>query len=174
MPVYGVQGQPQAVLDGVPISEHAPRTASALSAPHLRQHSPGSIRAVTDRPFEASRSQEALLAANTALRTRVNELEVINDLFRGRVSQLEHELNLRREGPTQHGSDGQLRTSLDESRRRENDLKRRLDDLEQEVSGLRGSSPRAKKMRVSDIVEGGGGVQAVSMSPPATAPSTNT
>ena len=131
------------------------------------------MRAVTDRSFEASHGQEALLAANTALRTRVNELEVINDLFRGRVSQLEHELNLRREGSIQHGPDGQLRASLDESQRRENDLKRRLDDLEQEMSGLRGSSPRAKKMRVSDIVEGGGGVQAVTTSPPATVTSTN-
>lgn len=39
--------------------------------------------------LEAPQSYDAVVAQNNALRTRVSELEVINDLFRGRVSELE-------------------------------------------------------------------------------------
>ena len=49
-------------------------------------------------------------------------------------------------------TDDQLRRALDEAQRRENDLKRRMDELEREVVDLRDSEPRAKRMRLSDIV----------------------
>ncbi|KAM0724222.1 hypothetical protein Q7P37_000104 [Cladosporium fusiforme] len=48
--------------------------------------------------LEAPQSYDAVAAQNNALRTRVSELEVINDLFRGRVSELEaSEQEARRE-----------------------------------------------------------------------------
>ena len=48
--------------------------------------------------LEAPQSYDAVVAQNNALRTRVSELEVINDLFRGRVSELESsEQEARRE-----------------------------------------------------------------------------
>lgn len=39
--------------------------------------------------MEPPQGYDALSQANQALRTRVSELEVINDLFKGRVTQLE-------------------------------------------------------------------------------------
>jgi GATA-binding protein len=48
--------------------------------------------------LETPQSFDAVMAQNNALRTRVNELEVINDLFRGRVNELEtSEQDARRE-----------------------------------------------------------------------------
>jgi GATA-binding protein len=48
--------------------------------------------------LETPQSYDAVVAQNNALRTRVNELEVINDLFRGRVNELEtSEQEARRE-----------------------------------------------------------------------------
>jgi GATA-binding protein len=86
-------------------------------------------------------TQEALLAENASLKTRVSELEVIQELYRGRLEQLETE-----EAQTQHNkselhsqleaaqqTESQLRTDLEESHRRENMLKRRLDELELEL-----------------------------------------
>jgi GATA-binding protein len=86
--------------------------------------------------------------------TRVSELEVINELFRGRVTQLEQdEQNARRGEDMRRTSENQLRIHLEESQRRENQLKRRLDDLETELREMReASGPRAKKMRVADMV----------------------
>ena len=54
--------------------------------------SPGTHHLETPQTFDA------VMAQNNALRTRVNELEVINDLFRGRVNELEtSEQDARRE-----------------------------------------------------------------------------
>lgn len=117
------------------------------------QPSPGSTPSIHDRHLERPHTYDALLAANSSLRTRVNELEVINDLFRGRVAQLEHELNAKRDEATQTESDNQLRNALHEAERREMDLKRRLDELENELK--ESSGPRAKKMRLSDMVHEG-------------------
>jgi GATA-binding protein, other eukaryote len=50
-------------------------------------------------------------------------------------------------------AENQLRIYLEESQRRENQLKRHLDDLENEIREMReAAGPRAKKMRVTDIV----------------------
>jgi len=59
--------------------------------------------------LETPQSFDAVVAQNNALRTRVNELEVINDLFRGRVNELE--------------------TSEEEARREVDALKRELESL---------------------------------------------
>jgi len=83
---------------------------------------------------------DTLAAQNTALKTRVSELEVINELFRGRVGELE---NTEQASRTR---EAQLRTELDEAKQREADLKRRLEELE-------GEGPRHKKMRLSDLVD---------------------
>jgi GATA-binding protein len=83
----------------------------------------------------------------------VSELEVINELFRGRVAQLEQdENNARRGEEMRRESEQELGRRLEESQRRENQLKHRLDDVERELSELRDGAPRAKKMRVSDMV----------------------
>ncbi len=108
---------------------------------------------MNDRHLEPPQTYEGLLAANTSLKTRVSELEVINDLFRGRVAELEHsDANARNGEIMSRESDDQLRRALDEAHRRENDLKRRLDEFEREIVELRDSEPRTKKMRLSDIV----------------------
>jgi GATA-binding protein len=111
--------------------------------------------------LEVPQTYEQLIANNSALKTRVSELEVINELFRGRVTQLEqdeanarHGIDMRREAEaklTHQLENSQLR--LEESQRRENQLKRRLDDVERELSELKDGAPRAKKMRVSEMVE---------------------
>ncbi|KAH8884794.1 hypothetical protein GQ53DRAFT_661060 [Thozetella sp. PMI_491] len=115
-------------------------------------------------------THEQLIAANASLKTRVNELEVIQELYRGRLQQLETEqqareiggieTQLRSELATVSDSEAQLRKELDESHRRENMLKRRLDELELELE-LKNSkeSPdahdngRAKKPRLDEPVE---------------------
>ena len=139
-----------------------------------------------DRHLEPPPTYEALQAANTSLKTRVSELEVINDLYQSRVSQLEQEATVRRSGesiesagksvssPESH----QLRSALEETQYRERELKRRLDDLEREVVELQRESPsgchRSKKMRVSDIVHDGLVISAststTTPSPPTAAP----
>jgi GATA-binding protein len=78
-------------------------------------------------------TQESLLQENASLKTRVSELEVIQELYRGRLHQLEQDEQNARQ------IEGQLRNELEESHRRENMLKRRLDELELELSQTRGS-----------------------------------
>lgn len=107
-----------------------------------------------DRHLEVPQTYEQLIASNASLKTRVSELDLINELFRGRVAQLEQdEANARRGEDMLRESEHNLKIHLEESQRRENQLKRRLDDLEREVSEMReAGGPRAKKMRVADMV----------------------
>lgn len=133
---------PQHMFDGV-IDSHTFHSPS-LPSFNLRQPSPGSTSSVNGSHLEPPLPYDALLAQNTQLKTRVSELEVINDLFRGRVTELEHsEQNARR---ASRETEAHLRADLEEVRQREADLKRRLDELEAE-------GPRHKKMRLSDIVD---------------------
>lgn len=72
---------------------------------------------------------------------------MINDLFRGRVTELEgSEQEARRLEFTARETEVQLRQELEETRARENELKRRLDELE-------GEGPKHKKMRLGDLVD---------------------
>ncbi|KAK4449965.1 GATA type zinc finger protein asd-4 [Podospora aff. communis PSN243] len=108
---------------------------------------------------DLSRTHEQLLADNASLKTRVSELEVIQELYRGRILQLEAEESSRQQAPdttktteeqfraqiadlsdqimqlTKHNEENQqqLQKQLDESHHRENMLKRRLDELEVEL-----------------------------------------
>jgi GATA-binding protein, other eukaryote len=107
-----------------------------------------------DRHLDVPQTYEQLIAANSSLKTRVSELEVINELFRGRVTQLEQdEANARRGEEMRRESERTLRLHLEESQRRENQLKRRLDDLEREVAEMSdGNEGRHKKMRLEVAV----------------------
>ncbi|UNI21602.1 GATA zinc finger protein 3 [Purpureocillium takamizusanense] len=101
-----------------------------------------------DRSLDTPQTHEQLIAHNSSLKTRVSELEVINELFRGRLSQLEQQEAAARRGQEVAGaeqtqlrtqleavqeSEAQLRAQLEDSHRRENNLKRRLDELELEL-----------------------------------------
>jgi GATA-binding protein len=101
---------------------------------------------------DAPQTHEQLIAHNSSLKTRVSELEVINELFRGRLSQLEQQEAAARRGQEVAGVEQtqlrtqldasnesvvQLQTQLEDSHRRENNLKRRLDELELELKALK-------------------------------------
>jgi len=122
-----------------------------------------------DRNLDAPQTHEQLIAHNSSLKTRVSELEVINELFRGRLSQLEQQEAAARRGQEVAGAEqtqlrtqleasqadeAQLRAQLEDSHRRENSLKRRLDELEVELNGFKdalGDSERPnKKPRLGD------------------------
>ncbi|KAH7375623.1 hypothetical protein B0T11DRAFT_270637 [Plectosphaerella cucumerina] len=91
-----------------------------------------------DRNLDTPQTHEQLIAANSALKTRVSELEVINELFRGRLGQLEHDEATARRGQEISGqAEAQLRAQLEDSHRRENNMKRRLDELEIELKAVR-------------------------------------
>lgn len=105
-----------------------------------------------DRNIDAPLTHEQLIANNSSLKTRVAELELIHELFRGRLLQLEQQEASARKGQEDTGtelsslrsqleaskqSEAQLRAQLDDSHRRENSLKRRLDDLELELKDIK-------------------------------------
>ncbi|KAK1252834.1 hypothetical protein MKX08_004021 [Trichoderma sp. CBMAI-0020] len=108
-----------------------------------------------DRGLDSPQTQEQLIANNSSLKTRVRELEFINELFRGRLSQLEQQeaaasealrgqevagvehTQLRAQLEVSRETENQLRGQLEESHRRENILKRRLDDLELELRAVK-------------------------------------
>ncbi|KAK3491808.1 GATA type zinc finger protein asd-4 [Neurospora crassa] len=116
-------------------------------------------------------SHEQLLAANASLKTRVSELEVIQELYRGRLHQLETEENIRQasepgklEAQLRAQIDAmgeahqQLQKELEESHRRENMLKRRLDELEVELKDVKDAlesqdNGRHKKIRLDENVK---------------------
>lgn len=129
---------PQHMFDG---ALHAdPFHSPSLPNFALRQPSPSAASSINGSHLEPPLPYDTLAAQNTALKTRVSELEVINDLFRGRVGELESSEQAARE------RESQLRAELDEVKQREAELKRRLEELE-------GEGPRHKKMRLSDLVD---------------------
>jgi GATA-binding protein len=118
--------------------------------PYQSSFGPGDGRAGSpitgDRNMDAPQTHEQLIAHNSSLKTRVNELELINELIRGRLGQLEQqeasrgqdpngleEAQLRSQLDAMHDKAASLSAQLDDSHRRENSLKRRLDDLELEL-----------------------------------------
>lgn len=124
-----------------------------------------------DRNPDANPTHEQLIADNSSLKTRVSELEVINEFFRERLSQLEQQeaasrrgievtgaeqIQLRTQLEASQESEVQLRTQLEDVQRRENSLKRRLDELELELKEAKeGSGERpAKKARLGEEEQG--------------------
>nr|OQO16821.1 hypothetical protein B0A51_15838 [Rachicladosporium sp. CCFEE 5018] len=67
--------------------------------------------------LEVPQTFDAVIAQNSALRTRVSELEVINELFRGRVKELElAELSARRAADEATAEVSRLRAVIEKSR----------------------------------------------------------
>ncbi|KAL5348342.1 GATA zinc finger protein 3 [Pseudogymnoascus australis] len=149
-------GNRMAPFNGSELTDHQLHSPS-LPQMHLRASSPGRSESSIngDRHLDVPQTYEQLLAANASLKTRVSELDLINELFRGRVTQLEQdEANARRGEEMKRDSERTLRQHLEESQRRENQLKRRLDDLEREVAEMNdGNESRHKKIRLDVPVE---------------------
>ncbi|OBT66269.1 hypothetical protein VE03_04370 [Pseudogymnoascus sp. 23342-1-I1] len=149
-------GNRMAPFNGSELTDHQLHSPS-LPQMHLRASSPGRSESSIngDRHLDVPQTYEQLLAANASLKTRVSELDLINELFRGRVTQLEQdEANARRGEEMKRDSERTLRQHLEESQRRENQLKRRLDDLEREVAEMNdGNEARHKKIRLDVPVE---------------------
>jgi GATA-binding protein, other eukaryote len=121
-------------------------------------------------------TSEELLAMNSGLKTRIDELEVINDLIQRRLQHYETygtgagpaagngleghdvaqaEAQLRAQVEALSASEAQLRSQLEESHRRENSMKRRLDEMELELKEAKEAlevhdNGRAKKMRMTE------------------------
>ncbi|KAI0396268.1 hypothetical protein F5Y17DRAFT_128626 [Xylariaceae sp. FL0594] len=120
--------------------------------------------------LDAPQTHEQLIAANSSLKTRVSELDLINELYRGRLQQLEQDNqtadNYRhsaemsaKEAATERALREDIQRQLDDSHRRENILKRRLDEMEQEIQELRSQlthqqsetdEPAAKRVKLED------------------------
>jgi GATA-binding protein len=110
----------------------------------MRQSSSGSNSSVNGRHAEPSPNTEELRQA----KTRISELEFVNDLFKGRVDQLEADIH--RAEILQRESDTQLRFVYEQSQARENTLKREIEDLKREISNLKDTQPPNKRQRLSD------------------------
>ncbi|RMJ22213.1 GATA transcription factor [Aspergillus sp. HF37] len=149
---------PQHMFDSVTLGDQSLNPATGLPSLQMRQPSPTSSSSAVDRNLEAPQTYEGLLAANTSLKTRVSELEVINELFRGRVAELEQsDATARRSEMIVRDSEARLRRSLEESQQREDDLKQRLSGLETQPAEGTGHSTDsngdslANKTQPSDV-----------------------
>ncbi|KXJ95366.1 hypothetical protein Micbo1qcDRAFT_157266 [Microdochium bolleyi] len=118
--------------------------------------------------LDMPQTHEQMIAVNSSLKTRVSELEVINELYRGRLTQLEQDQqtadNFRhsaevaaKEAAQERANREEIQRQLEESHRRENMFKRRLDEMEQENQDLKTqlqefeSGRHTKKARVDEI-----------------------
>ena len=122
---------PPHVFDAAASAGNVDRTAiTAVS--HVPDYpSPNVSVCAANRDLERPQSYEQLLSSNSQLKTRVNELELIN------MMRLESENRLQRE--------------LERSRANEDDLKRRIDQLEAaHGSDLESSQRPSKRHRCSD------------------------
>ena len=92
---------------------------------------------------------EQLVASNASLHTRVGELELINKLYHDRVTQLEAEAAANKAVQDQSQDLQRLldetRKQLEDCHRRENNLKRRLDELTED------SGPPTKKLKTDEV-----------------------
>lgn len=118
---------PQHIFDGVALTDHTFQSPS-LPALHLGQPSPGS--ASSDRHLEPPMTYEQLLAANTHLKTRVSELEVINMMY--------------------SDNENNLRVERDNAIRTQEDLKKRVQQLEEQLRNTNDQEHPSKKQRLSD------------------------
>lgn len=139
------------MFDGVSLSDHAFQSSALPNMP-LRQPSPGSTSSNPDRHLEPPQTYDGLLQANSALKTRVNELEVINGLYQGHVRQYQQGQQPpapQAEMIPQDSSEASLRQLLQQSQQREEGLNRRLEELERELAEARGEEPPPKRARTS-------------------------
>lgn len=127
------------MFDNVGLSDPNFNPSGNFASLQLQHPSPGSTSS-NERHLEGPQTYENLLAANTSLKTRVNELELINDLFQD--------------------SESRLRQSLKEAQKREEELKRRISELEGRLSAQEQAQskdeptePQTKRCRFSDSPE---------------------
>lgn len=141
---------PQHLFDNVSLAESA--FQSSLPAFNLRHPSPSpsaldASQAVPSYP-DANASTNGSGPAGT-LKTRVSELEVINDLFRGRVAELEASENeARRAEASARDEVSRLRAELDASRASEEQLKRRVEQLEADLATSTAACENGERKRV--------------------------
>ncbi|KAH8681489.1 hypothetical protein BX600DRAFT_505170 [Xylariales sp. PMI_506] len=159
---------------------HQFQSPALAQYPPMTGGSPGRATSPTNGEAHADAQQtpEQLMAANASLKTRVSELEVINELYRGRLTQLEadqqnsdnyrHQAEQALKGEASERAirediqrkHDEIQRQLEDSHRRENILKRRLDEMEQEIKDANDkiqkleaidSERPAKKPRVDDV-----------------------
>ncbi|KAI4133573.1 MAG: hypothetical protein LQ338_000085 [Usnochroma carphineum] len=135
---------PQHLFDGATFTEHNLHLSPSLPSFNIRQPSPGSTSSQNDRRSDPKPSYDQLLHENTALKTRVSELEVINILYKGQVGEQDQKAT---------ESEQQLRQLLEDMQRHNDELNQQVTELEQENTELRGGEPAAKRQRVSDVSE---------------------
>jgi len=139
---------PQHIFDTVSLAPDAFASPS-MPAFALRQPSPtaSSVNG-TSHLHDPPQSYDALQAQNSHLRTRVSELEVINDLFRGRVGELEHGEHEARRAERSRGEEVQrLMLDLETANKCAAELERRLAELDGQTSPAR---KKAKHMAAND------------------------
>ncbi|KAL8672533.1 MAG: hypothetical protein Q9168_003000 [Polycauliona sp. 1 TL-2023] len=132
---------PQHLFDGAALNDHNFHASPHLPSFNVRQPSPGSTSSQNERRPDARISYDQLHQENTALKTRVSELEVINILYKGQVGEQDQKAT---------EVDHQLRQLLEKAEGRENLLKQQMKELEQEISDLRGNEPANKRQRLPD------------------------
>jgi GATA-binding protein, other eukaryote len=113
---------PQHIFDGVHLADHGFGGSPSLPPLNLGQPSPTNL--------DAAGGYEALVAANTNLRTRVSELEVINMVY--------------------SDNENSLRTERDVAVRERDDLKRRVEELEKQLQQPSEDSRPNKRVKLTD------------------------
>ena len=111
---------------------------------------------MTGSNLEPPQAYGDLAGNNSHLKTRVSELEVINDLFRGRVSELEQsEQEARRNEAIAREAAERYKADMTAALAREEDLKRRLDSIEAELHVYKEQAHPQKRLRLSDVSQDG-------------------
>ncbi|PSK40096.1 protein GZF3 [Elsinoe australis] len=148
----GLNIAPQHLFDHVSLAESA-FNSPALPGFSLRHPSP-SVSSMNGQMDHTNGAYPDMHNANNGahLKTRVSELEVINDLFRGRVAELESsEQEARRSESMAREETSRMKRDLDAALAREESLKRRVEDLEAQINGDHEGS--RKRTRMSDASE---------------------
>lgn len=101
------------MFDSVTLSDPNFNPATGFNSLQLQHPSPGSTASNNERHLDVPQTYESLLASNTSLKTRVNELELIYELFRD--------------------SESRLRRSLEDAQKREDELNQKVGDLERQL-----------------------------------------
>ncbi|EMF14934.1 uncharacterized protein SEPMUDRAFT_36665 [Sphaerulina musiva SO2202] len=151
---------PQHIFDTVSLPSD---TFASPSIPHfpLRQPSPSQANAQSSNGHHTSQSStqqqqqqqqhQDVLAQNETLRTRVSELEVINDLFRGRVSELEHNEQEYRQRENAREEEAQrLTAALAAALARAADLQRVVDEMQQQHLSNGGDKAGAEEEQTAE------------------------
>jgi GATA-binding protein, other eukaryote len=110
------------MFDGVTLGDQPFGNSPSLPPLNLGQPSPSNL--------DGGLGYEQLLANNTNLRTRVSELEVINMVY--------------------SDNENSLRSERDHAVRERDDLKRRVEDLEQQLQETTELAHPNKKARLSE------------------------